>query len=218
MLSSAPRMKPLPIIVGVIAGLVGAAIWATIAYLAHAEIGIVAWGIGGLVGFCVATAMKGEANQTSGALAAIIAVLAVVGGKYSAVYATTSKAASSIHATVHVTDDDMKVALADTIVEERLAANATLKWPQGKDASNAEAPEDYPRDVWAEASKQWDELTDQERTDRKKEAEAAHHKMIDAIVVGVNRQAFWSTFGVLDIVFFVLAIITAFRLGSGGLN
>ena len=35
---------------GILAGLIGAAIWAGVAYATHREVGLVAWGIGALVG------------------------------------------------------------------------------------------------------------------------------------------------------------------------
>ncbi|NOZ39633.1 MAG: hypothetical protein GXP24_05340, partial [Planctomycetes bacterium] len=65
-------MNPIQIISGAIAGAVGAAIWAAVAYFANLEIGYIAWGIGGLVGVAVAATGK---NTT---LAGVVAVLITI--------------------------------------------------------------------------------------------------------------------------------------------
>jgi len=52
-----------------------------IAYFAHSEVGYVAWGIGGLVGFCVQAAADDLDDGFAGMIAAGISVLSILAGK-----------------------------------------------------------------------------------------------------------------------------------------
>ena len=138
---------------GVVAGLVGAAIWAAISAAANMEIGWVAWGIGGLVGLAVRiTAREWEGFQP-GAISVSVAVLAIVAGKYAAVHFTVGKELDNL--TMTVTDSDMIESLTIDLCKERTAQGKRLAWPAGMSLEKAEKPEDYPRDVWAEATKKW---------------------------------------------------------------
>jgi hypothetical protein len=74
------------ILAGSIGGAIGAAVWAAISYFANAEVGYVAWGIGFIVGFMVRlVAGEKEEGLAPGLTAALIAVVAVLGGKYAGV-------------------------------------------------------------------------------------------------------------------------------------
>jgi hypothetical protein len=67
---------------GLIGGSIGAAIWAAIAYFTQYEIGYVAWAVGGLAGAGCSVGARGYAGVTSGGFAAVIAVVAVLAGKF----------------------------------------------------------------------------------------------------------------------------------------
>ncbi|HEY4261587.1 MAG TPA: hypothetical protein VGM98_15565 [Schlesneria sp.] len=123
-----------------IGGGIGAVIWGAIAYFAHAEVGYVAWGVGGLVGFCVRMGAGDMDEGIAGFIAAGGAVISILAGKL-------------------------------------LAGYFIVQWliNQGQ----------IPAAIAAQA--QWPLI----------------------------RIAFMSSFGVMDIIFFVLAIATAFKLGSG---
>ena len=76
------------VLFGVVAGSVGAAIWAWVSLTTNREIGWIAWGIGGLVGLAVRLASHEEEGDgfLPGLVALIIAILAIVAGKYAAVH------------------------------------------------------------------------------------------------------------------------------------
>jgi hypothetical protein len=123
-----------------IGGSIGAVIWGAIAYFAHAEVGYVAWGVGGLVGFCVRMGAGDMDEGIAGFIAAGGAVVSILAGKLLAGYFIVQWL---------VKEGQIPAAIA-----------AEAQWP-------------------------------------------------------LIRIAFMSSFGVVDIVFFVLAIATAFKLGSG---
>jgi hypothetical protein len=72
------RMIP-GIIGAAIGGLVGAILWAAVIFLAQREIGIIAWGVGVLVGF--GGLVLGARGMTMGVLCGIIALISICGGK-----------------------------------------------------------------------------------------------------------------------------------------
>lgn len=123
-----------------IGGGIGAIIWGAIAYYAHAEVGYVAWGVGGLVGFCVRMAADELDEGIAGFIAAGGAVVSILVGKLLAGYFIVQWL---------VNDGKIPAVIAE-------AAQWQLIW-----------------------------------------------------------VAFKSSFGLMDIIFFVLAIATAYKLGAG---
>lgn len=74
---------------GILAGLIGAAIWMAIAHFANMEIGWIAWGIGFLVGISVRLAAHTadiDESPTLGTYAAAVAVGSIALAKYGIYY------------------------------------------------------------------------------------------------------------------------------------
>jgi hypothetical protein len=69
------------VVAGVGGGAVGAWFWAGITYWTHHEIGWIAWGIGVLVDMAIRMAAGATQGWAPGFTAAVIAVLAIIGGK-----------------------------------------------------------------------------------------------------------------------------------------
>jgi len=65
---------------GAAAALLGALIWYFIANVSGYELGLVAWGIGALIGFVVAA--MGSRGQMAGVACAVLAVVAILAGKF----------------------------------------------------------------------------------------------------------------------------------------
>jgi phosphate/sulfate permease len=105
------------IIGGLIAAVIGAGVWAAIAYFTGYEIGWIAWGIGALVGFVAAKAAGDDAGDGLGIVAAVIAVLAILGGKYAVGHAQATKYFAE-HPPVKFTDSLMISLEARTIAEK----------------------------------------------------------------------------------------------------
>jgi hypothetical protein len=70
------------VIGGCIGGAIGAAIWAAIAYFTQLEIGWIAWAVGGLCGAGCSIGARGHSGATTGGVAAVIAVVSIMAGKY----------------------------------------------------------------------------------------------------------------------------------------
>src|SRR5262245_9387722 len=78
------------VIGGLVGGRIGAGIWAGIVYATHRQIGWIAWGVGALVGVGVRLAAGEEYGPKPGVTAAVIAILALIAGKFAAVYLIVS--------------------------------------------------------------------------------------------------------------------------------
>jgi hypothetical protein len=76
-------MNPARVVAGivgaVVGGVVGALIWGGVIYFANYEIGFIAWGVGGLVGFCAL--FMGARGIGMGVICGLIAALSICGGK-----------------------------------------------------------------------------------------------------------------------------------------
>jgi hypothetical protein len=78
-------MKPLGVVGALLGGLLGAVVWAVIAWKMDVEIGYVAWGIGFAVGF--GSVLLGGSGQTNGIMCAVVALLSIFCGKIGAAMA-----------------------------------------------------------------------------------------------------------------------------------
>lgn len=200
---------------GVVAGLIGAAIWAAIAYYANMEIGWVAWGIGALVGVAMA-AVAQQTGPALGAAAVVITILSIVGGKYASVQVAISAALgdeSEIFA-AYESEEFLTGFLADAEVERRTLENEPINWPAGVDPTAAEAKADYPPEVWAVADEAWSKMTPEQQEEFKQERITEGRTNVAAYADAIAGEAFTESFGAMDILFFGLAVFTAFRLAG----
>ena len=206
---------------GAIGGLVGAALWAGVAVVTNREIGWIAW----LVGFATGLGVRFAAGESEGALpgilAAVLAVLAVFGGKYFAVHLAVEKAIGSmgIVAPTSHSDEQAISEIADDLSAQYKQKGKPLVFPAEKGQPNATIRQQYPRDVWDEAQKTWNAKTPPQREEFKKQM-AEHAKATVAMFNGAFREemrkkAFEASFTPFDILWFLLAVVTAFKLGSG---
>ncbi len=94
------QMEPAPlgkIIAGaIVAAAAGAIVWALIAYYGEYELGILASGIGALVGITVAYLAKKNVEQQHQIIAVIFGLLGVIAGKYLSFYLIVQKAEAEL--------------------------------------------------------------------------------------------------------------------------
>ena len=207
----------LPIVGGAIGGVLGAALWAAVAYFFNFEIGWLAWGIGVLVGIGTQKAADSELNFQTGAAAALIAVVSIAGGKYLAVQFAIDDALTEMAAGPEGVDDELAISyVADVVIEEHLEEGLPVRWPGGFAPENPAYESEYPVDVWREADDRFASLTLQQKNDFKQEiADYVAEAMTD-MRVEAQQAGFKESFGMFDILFIALAIGSAFKLGSGG--
>lgn len=199
---------------GLVGGAIGAAIWATVTVTTQREVGWIAWGVGILAGLGVRLAAGEDDGFPPGVLAAVLALASVVAGKYIAVHVLIDKVANEAGVPL-VSDLDVTAGIADDVAEEMEAAGKKLKWPAGSTLETATGPEEYPKEVWAEATKRFQAMTPDERERVKKAMTARLDAFINDKKSEFRSKAFAESFSPMDALFFFLAVATAFKLGSG---
>lgn len=216
---------PKAVIAGCCGGLIGAGIWAAVAHFLMIESGWIALIVGAIVGACVQAAAGREANPVYGCMAALIAFCSIIGGKYLVVAVEMNELQSIAAGSMATIEEDIQNDeyvmswLADEVVEARMDTGQTIYWPEHMDPffDVPEAEDDYPADIWAEAESSWAMMSFQDRADYR---QYVRESMIENIGVfqsemgDMQTMFFISTFGILDIVFFGLAVVGAFRLAS----
>lgn len=207
------------IVAGLIAGLLGAAIWGAVTYFSGWEIGWIAWLIGGLVGIAVASTANEEIGFATGFGAACIATASICGGKYAVTKLTfddywEQEVAASIPTDI---DEEMLVSwLAKQLSDEREAAGETLEWPDyDPDDPDVSLAETYPSEIWADAKARWDNADETYKARHREYVQAERDNSIRQFKADVVEQGFMESFTLWDLLWFGLAIATAWQIGSG---
>jgi hypothetical protein len=203
------------IIAGVIAGLIGAGVWGWIAYSTGYQVGYVAWGVGLLVGFAVALGCRGDTGTETGALAAVIALGAVIGGKYVAVHMIVSERSSVTINHIKATDEQAQVVLAKRLVQEYEGNGKSLKWPADMSAADATQGNDFPPELWKDTVGRWARMPATDQDWYRTQVEEDLKGKAQAKAQSITQAGFKRTFSPMDAIFFLLAVATAFRVGSG---
>jgi hypothetical protein len=203
---------------GLIAGVLGAAVWAVVAAVTGYEIGWIAWGVGLGVGVGVAIGNRGEGSVPAGVLAALLATLSVVGGKYVMVRMVMPGEAELVAGSIAALENDELVVsyLADAVVDEFEARGRPVAWPDDAEPLQAAEQSDYPADVWAVAQERWDAMSPQDREAYRAERRANVQASAAAFHDMIAQQGFLHAFGLMDLIFFTLAVVTAFKIGRTG--
>lgn len=207
---------------GIVAGVIGAAIWAAIAYFLNVEVGYVAWGIGGLVGLAVAKGSDGEGSTSNAIFAVVVTVLSIAGGKYAVLEISFAQELDGIGmpSVDDIPDEqELLVFLCDELIAEKEAEGETITWPAGVDPDEATTQEEYPERIWQAVSEKWNDMDGQGKEDVKQlliERRAAGIAAFNELIDDLKMEAFKESFGVLDILFFGLAVVTAYRIADQG--
>lgn len=175
---------------GAIGGLIGAFIWGSIAYFAQAEIGWIAWGIGALVGICVRYAAGEESEgPLPGSVAVGLSAFSIAVGKYLAAVMILGGLSVEFHAEP-ATPEDAKLELVNLVNDEYA------------DWSEVPAEEKQPIET------RWKAMSEAEQQQFLNEMSNRHAKI-------TANELFQESFSPYDLLWFGLAALTAYRLGSG---
>jgi tellurite resistance protein len=208
---------------GLIGGAVGAFVWAAVVYFTEYEIGWIAWGVGGLVGYGVAAGNRDgtRSSTAAGVLAVAISIVAILAGKWAGVQMIMPSDEEILEmATAGFDQEEYVVSyVADDVAAELEAAGRTVDWPSGVDPATASAEADYPPEIWAEAELRWAGLTEQQKLVFQEDLETEVRDNVEAnlpeIRAAMAGGGFAGSFSPMDVVFFGLAMVTAFGVGSG---
>jgi len=202
------------IIAGILSGTLGAILWGAIVYFTGYEIGWIAWGVGVLVGITIRFASGGADGGALGVAAALIALASIAGGKYFGAYMAVQSTVNEI-SKQEVTDEQVRVYIADRVVGEMEADGKTLKWPDGMTLEDAETQEDYPPEVWKDMEERWAGMTPAERTDFRAQLKEHYKGTLRSATASIAGIGFMDSFSLWDVLWAFLAVGSAFKIGSG---
>ncbi len=212
-LAAGPMALILAIVGASVGGLIGAGVWAFIVYQFQVESGWIAWGIGALVGVGAAMGARGYAGATTGIAAAVIALLAVFGGRYAAISMIAEDVTRRSHGQlITITEEDMISFSARDVAKEMSAAGKNFQWPEGVEQEHERGEEEFPPQVWAEAKKRWEAI---DPAEREKKTAQRQSQMNARTKEAIKSIGFMSSFSLIDLLWVFLAAASAFRIGSG---
>ncbi len=205
-------------IAGSVGGAIGAAIWVAIGYYSGYEVGWIAWGVGFLVGIAVRAAAGEVDGPAPGVVAGATAVISVLIAKFLVVSFLVSNAMLEIPDISEITPDQMIARSATDIAEKYEASGKKLDWPSESDSPDVLLQEIYPPEVWGEAQKQWQKLSPQQQQAEMEQAKADFENAIEQFETDFRNEALTGSFSPWDLLWFGLAAVTAFKIGSGLTN
>jgi len=199
------------------AALLGALIWSMIANAFGFELGLIAWGIGGAIGFAVM--FTGGSGEKAGIACGVLALIAILGGKY--LFFSNIKT-------------ELENSLADSTANTQYMYEIEMK---ALDAYSPEFDEQSLKQFMVEY-----EYTEQYDTGEVTQNEIINFKEVEAPRLNdfyYDKPTFddWyeitinsafdeisimdlvaESLGIVDIIFLLLGVGTAFRLGRGNLS
>jgi hypothetical protein len=196
-------------------GAVGAAVWAAIAYYTNYEVGLVAWGIGALVGFAMSLGARDVQSSLCGVIAAVIALASIAGGKYAVVQVFVNQDAEKFQKSFEITEEHTKMYVAYRLIEEYEKDGKTLTWPEGYNEENAEKPEHFPKDLWKDTQARWDALSDDQKAVYEKATRESFQKFVSEKSLEATNAGFLASYSFWDALWAFLALGSAYKLGSG---
>lgn len=198
---------------GLIGGVMSAGIWVAIAYFTGYEVGFVAWGVGLLVGLGVMSASGGRPSPVAPVAAGLIALVAVLGGKAGTAMLVADELRHELGLDGAKTKEMVISAMAEEVLKEATAEGMTFDdhWPPGVlDTDDVRAF--YPPQVWREAERRWYELSASEQMALRTQVQTT----LDASSGLLFIQVFFGSFGLVDMIWLVLATMSAFKIASAG--
>lgn len=213
---------PRALLGGLIGGVIGALVWTAVVVFTGYEVGYVAWGIGGLVGFGVQR-FCGKQNLTRnhGFAAAAVALLSIVTAKYLVADVSVGLFERGIGA-MEFESDEMIAFLAEDLIENVEANGKSVERPEVADDADVEVSAYYPPHIWKTASAMWNEASEEEKEmmiSKEKEMIAASAGLESLMVAGQTgdvTEEVMESFSLFDLLWMGLATVTAYQMAGGG--
>lgn len=181
---------------------VGGLIWFLIAYNTGYEVGYVAWGVGGLAGLGMHLGCR-DAYQMGGAIAAGMSVLGIVIAKF---------------LVFTMVLEPLLAGAKDLFSADREGLIALMATTEVAELENAGQMSDEEGDRAFEKAEEKAKPIVEKMTDEQVKAKHAQlsEQLVDNARSSMKGAFFKVAFGPLDLLFFGLAIVTAFKVGSTG--
>ena len=214
--SEAGAISPAAIAVAAVVALIGAGVWKFVAVTFEYEYGLIAWAIGGAVGFAAASA--GSRGMQAGVVCALLAFGSIVVGKYWTYSAFVDEFQEAISGAMEY-DDDMQAYFEEELEDARLLVNGSgsdifiRRFMVDRGYTYATNPADVSKAELADF-REYVEPELRELAQNPPDFEEWQANSVDALDELSPWTMMLEDFGILDILFIFLGVGTAFRLGS----
>lgn len=180
---------------------IGGAIWCAVAFYSHYESGWIAWGVGGLAGLGAVLGAR-DSGSFQGLVAMGMSVLGIIAGKFAVFYLVLQPVLAALNEPSEMTRDEVvEIIAAKAVDAEGISPDDEDKWDRAMAAQTSKARDEVAK------------LSDQQVQERGRELAGEFRDAVQSEMTNV----FWQVmFRPLDILFFGLALFTAFRIGNGG--
>ena len=206
---------------GAIAAAIGAIAWGLVGWLTGMELGILAWGIGGLVGLGVMRA--GTPSASTAIAAGVLALVAIMGGKILAIQFALPGFARDF------AEEQVASELSPSLYQEMKADAAAWADHEGSveefmiERGYTEAEEmlevgsEEVADFQQYSVPQLEALAGSNAPTYEKWREQRLDEVTDSILEGISLATVLPyTFSLFDILWIILGVSTAWRMGMGG--
>ncbi len=227
----------LPLIGAVVAGVIGAGLWAAVAHFTGYEVRFVATIVGVMCGIGALIGTDGEGNIGSACIAVAAAFAAIFVGKMITfnIYINSdeyksikNEIASSIASVEYTLDEmlpeDVQSRWAYERVEIMINENRVIDWPGDEmDLDWAYYPDDYPRAVVREVEDRWNGLNEDEqlaaREEELEEMRGELKELSDQLERGPSNaqvaDGVYESLDHFDVIWALASLTSAFGIGSG---
>ncbi len=202
---------------GLVAGAICAAIWAAVGLLANIELGILALGVGFLVGTAVAYGTDHRGDISTGVMAAVIAVLAVCGGKWAMIHFTAERELDKLNSQLVGTmseDEVFASYVAGDLVAADEAKGVSVTWPEGIVPNEALGAAQFPAGYWDKAVAATSGLSAVDARNLKEDVAERLIASASGDLAEAKMNAFVETFGLMDILFLGMALFYAYSIAA----
>jgi len=217
LITDAPSLKMTSLIACAIASAIGAGIWLFIALAFDYELGLVAWLIGGMVGY--AAVMTGSTGQTAGMVCAGFTIIAILGGKYLTIESFQSQISDIV-----ASAESQEGIFQQAFEEEKQIAKLYLE-STGSEQAMRQFMVDHAYSVATRAEDVSQEeieafqTYDVPRLLRIGNNDPSYDQWLSNSVSDLENMStidiMTEDFDFLDVIFLLLGVFTAFRLGAG---
>ncbi len=184
--------------------LIGGGVWYGIIAATHYELGWIAWLVGGLAGLGMNIGFR-DSSFVAGGIAAFFAVVAILAARWFAMGVVLSK----------VTDDLLKADDSPRFTLMSIIATENMRKRGFEDVEDEPEPDSPQGKALAEeeakAEKQVEGMSDDQ-------VRREIRKRMDSMRSALGGELYKSLFSPIDLVFFGLAIVTAFKVGASGFS
>ncbi len=195
--------------------LVGAAVWAAVAHFANYEIGWLAWGLGGLVGW--ATLQGGGRGMKAAVMAAVLAAASIGLGRVAGIHFSIEKELGSMFGDAESiegfqefeSDGKAYFALADASGDKVLQQFLDVRGYVGTGEEGAVTMEDVAQ-ARVDTVPGWLTVSQPGGLEKYKQQMTSEIKGDFSLW-----EAFKESFGMLDLLFLGLGVVTAFKMVGG---